>query len=63
MLVWYFPESDLASVESIEAELVYLVRYRHGAWPKYQMEIHFHQSSAHDKEMAAAIFNECIKHQ
>ncbi len=38
--------------ESIEAEIVYLVRSKTGRWPKYQTEIHFHQASS--KEIAAA---------
>lgn len=33
-------------VEAIEAELVFLVRYKTGNWPKYQNEIHFHQNQS-----------------
>jgi len=62
MLVWYFPGSQLSSVEAIEAEMVYLVRLHTDAWPKYQMEIHFHQSSVEDKKLAEAIYSECVKH-
>ncbi len=62
MLVWYFPGAKLSSIEPVEAELAYLVRHRTGNWPKYQMEIHFHQSSKRDKELAEAIYTECMKY-
>ena len=62
MLVWYFPGSKLSSVEPVEAEVAYLVRRHTGEWPEYQMEIHFHQSSKTDKELAEAIYSECIKY-
>ena len=42
--------------ETIEAEVVFLVRSKGGNWPKYQTEIHFHSSSDAQKEMAATIF-------
>ena len=38
--------------ESIEAEIVYLIRNKTGKWPEYQTEIHFHQ--ANDKEILIA---------
>lgn len=42
-------------MESIEGELVFLIRERKGYWPKYQHEIHFH-NSAEGLNIAKMIF-------
>lgn len=40
-----------SDIETIEAEIVYLLRHRTGQWPAFQTEIHFYESnSAHRKE-------------
>ncbi|WP_208456081.1 hypothetical protein [Burkholderia ubonensis] len=41
-------------IETIEAEVVYLVRQA-GQWPKFQTEIHFHPSSADHRQWASTI--------
>jgi len=54
LLVWCFPEEpfERERMESIEAELVYLVRSHTGQWPEYQTEIHFHRLSEEEKRVA-----------
>ena len=46
--------------ESIEAELVFLIRQETGSWPIYQTEIHFHNpigaTGSTDRELARGIF-------
>ena len=42
-------------IETLEAEVVFLIRQRAGKWPKYQSEIHFHQSQKMHKRIAAEI--------
>ncbi len=44
LYVWCFDDLDKEKIESIEAELVYLVRKETGKWPIYQNEIHFNNS-------------------
>lgn len=57
--VWLYPENKkrLDVVESVEAELVFLIRKNTGAWPKYQTEIHFHQPSGKIIKEAQEIFD------
>lgn len=45
--------------ESIEAELVFLIRKEKGYWPKFQHEIHF-RNSEKAKEIALEIYNQII---
>jgi hypothetical protein len=47
------PEVD---IETVEAELVYLVR-KHGQWPQFQTEIHFHPSRAEHRAIAEKIWS------
>ena len=47
-------ENRALDMETVEAEVVYLIR-SNGQWPKYQTEIHFHQSDPRHREAAAAI--------
>lgn len=42
-------------VETIEAEVVFLIRNSTGAWPPCQTEIHFHESSEAHKNAAAHV--------
>ena len=44
-------------VETVEAEVVLLIRQIYGQWPKYQSEIHFHQSQSTHIEEAKKIIN------
>jgi len=57
-LIWCFPKESRDRVEAVEAELVYLFRQHTGKWPKYQMEIHFHDASEDEIKAAEAIFEE-----
>jgi hypothetical protein len=47
-------EGDCLDIETMEAELVYLIRQA-GQWPAYQTEIHFHRSTEVHREVAATI--------
>lgn len=53
--IWFHrgqnPKHAYLDLETIEAELVFLIRSR-GQWPKYQTEIHFHASSATHRRAA-----------
>ena len=44
-------------VETLEAEVVLQIRNRYGHWPKYQSEIHFHQSQGIHQRKAQEIVN------
>jgi hypothetical protein len=44
------------SLETIEAEVVFLARHSTGAWPACQTEIHFHQASEAQKQAAADVW-------
>lgn len=61
ILVWTFPSMVISNIEAIEAELVYYIREKTGKWPRYQMEIHFHQASESELQTAKSILNECFK--
>lgn len=66
LLVFTFPDiadnDDKARdhIEAVEAELVYYIREKTGSWPKYQMEIHFHESSEDERQIARYILNQCF---
>ena len=60
LLVWNFPGSTQDYVESIEAELVYIIREKTGNWPKYQMEIHFHGATEEERKVAKSILSELM---
>ena len=64
LLVWCFTGDDRDAVESVEGELVYLIRNRTGNWPKYQMEIHFHPDATdEEKRLAWAMLDDCFRGQ
>lgn len=44
--------------EAIEAEVVYLIRHKTGNWPEHQTEIHFHQTTKIEKNIAEKVFAE-----
>lgn len=56
--VWYLEGREnvdpLLDAETIEAEVVFLLRWL-GQWPKYQTEIHFHPSERRHRELATQI--------
>jgi hypothetical protein len=57
LYVWAANEDTSSSVlETIEAEVVFLVRHSTGAWPDCQTEIHFHKASDPHKKAAAAVW-------
>lgn len=47
-------EGACMDVETVEAEIVYLIRAS-GQWPEYQTEIHFHSSSDEHRMVARQI--------
>jgi hypothetical protein len=60
--IWLLDDDDRIQskldIETIEAEVVFLVRNA-GQWPSHQHEIHFHTSKAAHREVALAIFTHC----
>lgn len=48
------PAASIVDLETIEAEVVFLIRTR-GQWPLYQTEIHFHPSTEAHRAVAQAI--------
>lgn len=46
---------SLLEVETIEAEVVFLIRKSTGAWPDCQTEIHFHRASEDHKKAGADV--------
>lgn len=60
--VFWFPEKKLR-VETIEAEIVYLIRNKTGEWPKCQTEIHFHNATESEKEIAVLIYTKIGSHK
>jgi len=56
MLVWCLPALDAATVEAVEAEIVYLVRHNTGQWPEHQTEIHFHCTTPEERAVARAVY-------
>ncbi len=56
VLVWIFDNYTENQLESIEAELVYLVRNKTNSWPRFQNEIHFNNNFAKGKKIATQIF-------
>lgn len=61
LLIWCFPERSLKYVESIEAEIVFALRRDTGKWPAFQTEIHFHNVTDQERELASSIYNEAVK--
>lgn len=44
-------------METVEAEVALLIQQRYGRWPRYQSEIHFHQSGDVQRRAAWEIVN------
>ena len=56
--VWVQEEGDTGikwEIETVEAEVVFLIRKEFGQWPAHQTEIHFHPSNAIHREEASKI--------
>lgn len=60
LLIWPFQDVSMEVVEAIEAELVYLIREKTGKWPKYQVEIHFHDAPESQIRVARSILRELL---
>lgn len=60
LYVWCFEGLNKIEIESIEAELVFLIRHNTGLWPLYQNEIHFNNDYADGKNIAAKLYT-CIE--
>lgn len=56
LVIWSFAYD--VNVESVEAEIVYLLRKQYKQWPKYQTEIHFHQTGENERSLAKKIVKE-----
>lgn len=56
LFVWVFDNYDEKQLESIEAELVLLVRNTTKRWPLFQNEIHFNNNFTNSKKVATQIF-------
>jgi hypothetical protein len=60
--VWLFSNYELLkgsrcmNAETIEAEVVFLIRLNTGNWPKHQAEIHFHHALEEHKQIASKIY-------
>lgn len=53
---WLFDETlDDKELETIEAEIVFLLRKDTEQWPKHQTEIHFHESTKYHRQIAARL--------
>ena len=50
-------DRNLRCMETVEAEVVYLIRKKYGQWPKYQTEIHFHPSDSTHRMASQRIVN------
>ena len=50
-------KEDSAWIETVEAEVVFLIRQEHDQWPEYQTEIHFHQSGPAHRAVARKIID------
>ena len=48
-------DNDTRAMETVEAEVVFLIRETRKQWPKYQTEIHFHQSQDSHRKIAMKI--------
>ncbi len=47
----------MKEIETIEGELVYFIRKKTGKWPKYQTEIHFHNSKKNFLKTIRSMYN------
>jgi hypothetical protein len=65
--VWILPDVAVVkgkrclTAETVEAEIVFLIRLKDGNWPPHQTEIHFHSSNAKHRKWALEIYKEIQK--
>jgi hypothetical protein len=50
-------DRDCCDIETVEAEIVFLIRLHLNQWPESQTEIHFHPSEAKHRKAAKQIFD------
>ena len=48
-------KEPLRDIETVEAEVIFLIRQEYGQWPEHQTEIHFHPSKAIHRKFAQQI--------
>ena len=56
--VWMLEGADKMDMETVEGEVVFLIRQQCDKWPEYQNEIHFHESCDAHRAAARKIFNQ-----
>lgn len=49
-------DGNVTDIETVEAEIVFLIRQHLGQWPESQTEIHFHPSLTKHRKVAQQIF-------
>ena len=54
-------EQDSVWIETVEAEIVFLIRKEYGQWPEHQTEIHFHPSGLDDRATASEVLGHYLK--
>jgi hypothetical protein len=59
LMIWIIAEK--INAEAVEAEIAYLFRNKTKQWPKYQTEIHFHQTDERERLLARGILNDSIE--
>jgi len=59
--IWYHQtpgaSAAIRDLETVEAEIVFLIRSRFKQWPQYQTEIHFHSSKPSHRRAAATVLD------
>jgi len=57
--IWFHTDApkdgSMLHLETIESEIVFLIRHRSGQWPMHQTEIHFHPSEQSHRNIASEI--------
>ena len=53
-------ETSTLDLETVEAEVVFLIRQQQGQWPEHQTEIHFHQSEETHRQLARSILEHYV---
>lgn len=57
LFVWCFESLNKIQIESIEAELAFIIRTTTGKWPMNQNEIHFNNQFEEGREIAQKMFD------
>ena len=63
--LWYpnnAKKCDSTYLETIEAEVVFLIREKMKQWPKHQTEIHFHKSTIGQRKQALKVFQKAFNY-